>query len=125
MVIQSRTKDRILADKLTAFPAMLNRRNPRWRDLWDIQWLARNGADVDSGLVRDRVRTQQVEDYADRLADAARRLPELIESDGFVRELSRFLDRKAAAATVFRPEWRECVARDLQDLLSGLLPSLK
>ena len=124
MVILARTKDGILADKLVAFPAALDRRNPRWRDLWDMQWLARNGAEVDSGLVRDRVKAQQVEDYADRLADAARRIPELIGSDGFARQLSRFLDRRTASATIFRPEWRECVARDLQDLMGGLLPVL-
>ena len=125
MVVQARTKDGILADKLAALPAVLNQRNWGWRDLWDIQWLARNGAGADSGLVRDRVKAQQVEDYADRLADAARRIPELIESDGFARQLSRFLDRQSAAATIFRPEWRECAARDLQDLLRGLLPVLK
>lgn len=125
MVILTRTKSGILADKLVAFPAMLDRRNPRWQDLWDMHWLARNGARVDSGLVHDRVKSQQVEDYADRLADAARCLPELIESDGFSGQLSRFLKKTAAAATVFRPEWRECAARDLQDLLRGLLHMLK
>ena len=125
MVVQARTKNGILADMLAAFPAMLDRSDRGWQDLWDMQWLARNGAGVDAGLVRNRIRGQQVEDYADRIADAARRIPELIESDGFVRQLSRFVDRKSAAATVFRPEWRECVAGDLQDLLGGLLTSLK
>lgn len=125
MVIQARTKDGILADKLAAFPATLDRRSRGWRDLWDIQWLARNGAGVDAGLVRDRVQARQVEDYADRLADAARRIPEFIESDGFARQLSRLLDKRTAAATVFLPEWRECVARDLQDLLGGLPRVLK
>ena len=124
MVIQTRTKDGILADKLVAFPATLDRRNPRWRDLWDMHWLARTGAGVDAGLVQERVQVQQVADYADRLADATRRIPEFIGSDGFVRQLSRFLDKPTAAATVFRPEWRECAARDLQALLGGLLPLL-
>ena len=124
MVIQTRTKDGILADKLVAFPATLDRRNPRWRDLWDMHWLARIGAGVDAGLVQERVQVQQVADYADRLADATRRIPEFIGSDGFVRQLSRFLDKPTAAATVFRPEWRECAARDLQALLGGLLPLL-
>ena len=124
MVIQTRTKDGILADKLVAFPATLDRRNPRWRDLWDMRWLARTGAGVDAGLVQERVQVQQVADYADRLAAATRRIPEFIGSDGFVRQLSRFLDKPTAAATVFRPEWRECAARDLQALLGGLLPLL-
>ena len=124
MVIQTRTMDGILADKLVAFPATLDRRNPRWRDLWDMHWLARTGAGVDAGLVQERVQVQQVADYADRLADATRRIPEFIGSDGFVRQLSRFLDKPTAAATVFRPEWRECAARDLQALLGGLLPLL-
>lgn len=125
MVIQTRTKDGILADKLVAFPATLDRRNPRWRDLWDMRWLARTGAGVDAGLVQERVQVQQVADYADRLADATRRIPEFIGSDGFVRQLSQFLDKRTAAATVFRPEWRECAASDLQDLLGGLLPLLR
>ena len=124
MVIQARTKDGILADKLVAFPATLGRRNPRWRDLWDMHWLARNGARTDAGLVQERVQAQQVVDYADRLADATRLIPEHIGSDGFIRQLSRFLDKPTAAATVFRPEWRECAVRDLQALLGGLLPVL-
>ena len=125
MVIQARTKNGILTDKLVAFPATLERNNPRWRDIWDIHWLTRNGAEVDAGLVHDRVKVQQVVDYVDRLADAVRRTPELIESDGFARQLSRLLDKLTAAATIFRPDWRECVARDLQDLLGGLRTSLK
>ena len=124
MVIRTRTKDGILADKLVAFPATLDRRNPRWRDLWDMHWLARTGAVVDAGLVQERVQVQQVTDYADRLAEATRRIPELIGADGFVRQLSRFLDKRTAAATVFRSEWRECAASELQDLLGGLLPLL-
>lgn len=125
MVIQARNKDGILADKLAVLPGALDQRDPRLRDLWDIDWLARNGAGVDPGLVRDRIKAQHVEDYADRLADAVRCIPELIESDDFARQLSRLLDKLTAAATVFRPAWRECVARDLQDLLGGLLSSLK
>ena len=124
MVIQARTKNGILADKLVAFPATLDRRNLRWRDLWDMHWLARNGAVVDARLVQDRVQAQQVVDYPDRLAAATRRIPELIGFDGFIRQLSRFLDKETAAATVFRPEWRECAAHDLQTLLGGLLPLL-
>ena len=124
MVIRTRTKDGILADKLVAVPATLDRRNPRWRDLWDMHWLARTGARVDAGLVQERIQVHQVVDYAGRLADATRRIPELIGSDGFVRQLSRFLDKRTAAATVYRPEWRECAASDLQDLLGGLLPLL-
>ena len=124
MVIQARTKDGILADKLVAFPATLDRSNPRWRDLWDMHWLARNGARVNAGLVQDRVRAQQVADFADRLAEAAHRIPEFIGSDGFARQLSRFLDKPTVASTILRPEWRESLTRDLQDLLGSLLPRL-
>ena len=124
MVIQARTKDGILADKLVAFPATLDRRSPRWRDLWDMRWLARSGAQVDAGLVRARARAQQVADLPDRLAEASRRTPELIGSRGFAQQLSRFLDKPTAAATVWRPEWCECAARDLRSLLDGLQKDL-
>ena len=124
MVIQARTKDGILADKLVAFPATLDRRNPRWRDLWDMHWMARNGGKVDAELVQAKVQIQQIADYTDRLADAARRIPELIEADGFSRQLSRFLDKPTTAATILRPEWRESAGHDLQALLGSLLSAL-
>ena len=71
-----------------------------------------------------KVQIQQVADNTDRLIDAARRIPEFIDADGFARQLSRFLDKPTTAATIFRPEWRESASRDLQALLGNLLSAM-
>ena len=120
MVLQVRSKDGILADKLVAFPATLDRKNLRWRDLWDMCWLTQNGAELNTALVQARARDFRITDFTDRLAAAAERTPELIGSDGFINHLSRFLDRRMAEATVRNPEWRESAAREIRQLLTGL-----
>lgn len=124
MVLQVRTKDGILADKLVAFPATLDRKNLRWRDLWDMWWLSRNGAEVNAAMVQARAKAFLITDFTDRLAEAAERTPELIGSDGFINHLSRFLDGRLAEATVRNPEWREGTARDIRELMTGLREDL-
>ncbi|MCY4261217.1 MAG: nucleotidyl transferase AbiEii/AbiGii toxin family protein [Rhodobacteraceae bacterium] len=49
--IRVKTQESIIADKLVAFSSSIKRPSPRWRDLWDINWLSEAGVQVNSALV--------------------------------------------------------------------------
>ena len=119
MMIRVETKEEILADKLVAFPVMLPRCT-RWRDIWDMRWLARQGSDVNADMVRAKIRDYRVEDYIGLLETAIGRLPELVSSEQFVGQMDRFLTESVAGNTVRQRAWRDVVVRELRTLLTGL-----
>ena len=119
MMIRVETKEEILADKLVAFPVMLPRYT-RWRDIWDIRWLARQGSDVNADMVRAKIRDYRVENYDGLLEAAIGRLPELVKSEQFVDQMDRFLTESVAVNTVRQRAWRDVVVRELQTLLTDL-----
>lgn len=119
MMVRVETKEEILADKLVAFPVMLPR-DTRWRDIWDMRWLVRQGSDVNADMVRAKIRDYRVEDYSDLLETAIDRLTELVSSEQFVDQMDRFLTESVAGKTVRQQAWRDVVVRELQTLLTGL-----
>ena len=123
MMIRVETKEEILADKLIAFPAGLPA-HVRWRDIWDIHWLGRQGADDPAGLVRAKAGDYGIEDLGGLLEAAAARLPELIRSGGFAKEMERFLTDTVAERTFRTEGWLEAVAADLRERLAGLRRNL-
>ena len=119
MIIRVETKEEILADKLVAFPVMLPRYT-RWRDIWDMRWLVRQGSDVNADMVRAKIRDYRVEDYSGLLETAIDRLPELVSSEQFIGQMDRFLTESVAGNTVRQRTWRDVAVRELQTLLTGL-----
>ena len=119
MILRVETKEEILADKLVAFPATLPR-HTRWRDLWDLRWLGRQGTTVNADRVAARVRDYRVEDFAALLAAANRRIGELVDSDQFVVQMKRFLPGSVVDRTVQRQVWRAVAIDELKAMLGNL-----
>ena len=119
MMIRVETKDEILADKLVAFPAVLPRYT-RWRDIWDMRWLGRQGATVNADMVRAKIGDYRVDDFTDLLETAIGRIPKLVGSEGFVDQMGRFLTEPVIESTVRQQAWRDVVVRELREMLTGL-----
>lgn len=119
MMIRVETKEEILADKLVAFPARLPT-YVRWRDVWDIHWLGRKGASVVTDLVRAKANDYGIEDFGGLLEAATARLPELVRSGDFAKEMERFLTDTVAERTIRTEGWLEAVAAELRERLAGL-----
>ncbi len=119
LMIQVETKDEILADKLVAFPATLPTYT-RWRDIWDMHWLEKQGAVVNADLVRAKIRDYRIDGFTALLETAIERIPDLIGSDGFVAQMGRFLTEPVAENTIRRPAWREGVVREIRAMLTCL-----
>ena len=119
LVIRVETRDEILADKLVAFPATLPTCT-RWRDLWDMRWLERQGAIANADLVRAKIRDYRIDGFAALLETAIGRIPDLVDSNEFVAQMGRFLTEPVAERTIRRLMWRNGLVRELEGMLTGL-----
>ena len=114
--------DRILSDKLVAFPASLERRrNPRYRDVWDMHWLAPHIAkrrpvfERADAKAADQGMSESA--YAELRDRTIARVDEVVESAEFAKTLRRFMEASFFAATVGDPTYRREIARSVCDLL--------
>ena len=123
MVIRVETKEEIVADKLVAFPAMLPR-YARWRDIWDMRWLMRQGVPANAGMVEAKIADYRIEGFDGLLEMASERMAGLVNSQEFVDQMDRFLTEPAARSTIRQPGWRDVVARELQEILTRLAQQL-
>ena len=123
MVIRVETKEEIFADKLVTFPATLAR-YARWRDIWDMRWLMRQGVPVNAGMVEAKIADYRIEGFAGLLETASECMTELVNSQEFVDQMDRFLTEPAARSTIRQPGWRDVVARELQEILIVLAQQL-
>ncbi len=117
ILVQAETVEEICADKLKAFvtPPYL-----RYRDLWDMRWLAARPGfkeDLLPGLLRQKVRDYgQEERYPAGLPRVFEELPAIVESAEFRAQMTRFLPPSVVARTVDRPMFREHMVERIQGL---------
>jgi len=108
--------EEICADKLKAF---VTSRFVRFRDLWDMRWLALlPGFEPDQlgGLL-----AHKLDDYSchDAFRDGLHRLDDLdqiVDSADFNAQLRRFLPADTVARTIDRPEFRASLAEEVTRL---------
>ena len=101
LILQAESRAEILLDKLIALAFRPNR--IKYRDLWDIGWLVRQGIEPSLELlpvkITDHRRTQP--ELLARLAERRQALREDAEvHKGFIQEISRFLPPGVVTETV-------------------------
>ena len=119
----------ICTDKLIAFPmSVLTRENPRHRDIWDIQWIARRAGDT-AGLERRAARKAVARGLTGRYVEALVKTIEgcrgIIMSGRFVETLQRFIPRPLATRTVGDASYREHLAATVETLFGETLEALR
>lgn len=125
LILQAESREEILADKLLALALRPNRL--KFRDLWDIGWLAQQGIQVPLELI-----PLKIADHRWTLTDFQRRLRErqrlLLEDvgihKGFMREISRFLPPGLVAETVEKPAFWFWLTHLIADLCAQVERSL-
>lgn len=105
MLVPAMTRDEIMANKLVSLPASTHQRNIRHRDIWDIAWLAQNGAKVNRDWVAARAAEFELDDYVVRIDAMREALPDHVGGTRFREQMSRFLPRDVIARTLDRPEF--------------------
>jgi predicted nucleotidyltransferase component of viral defense system len=102
LILQAESREEILADKWVALALRSNRL--KYRDLWDILWLDRQGASLEPSLVMQKLEDRKTShaDFSERLQD---RISGLANDPGhqrmFRQEMERFL---------LAPDLREAIA---------------
>ena len=122
LTLNTASMDDILSDKLVAFPhSVTSRRNPRYRDVWDMHWLAPRVRDRRALFRRaaDTARRQgwSEDAFADVRAHTLARLAEIVDSDGFTTTMRRFLESSHHQTTVGDPNYRAHIVDTVRDLL--------
>ncbi len=88
-LILAESKDEVLADKLIALPASLPR--VRYKDIWDIPWLARTGATARPDLVSRKIEDYRVDDYRQKLDMLLGQVADLATSEEYKQAMRRQL----------------------------------
>lgn len=122
----------VLKEKLVAFPqSVVSRRNPRYRDMWDIAWLANRVSDH-KGALRAAIATAErdgmgTDEYLDAQERTIERVEEMVDSAEFSSNLRRFLSDDEFGATISDAGYRRYIAQTVKGLLGfrlqqGLMP---
>lgn len=134
ILVAAETREEIMADKLIAFPTSLydNLGRPqgergeriRFRDLWDLAWLAQNRIQPNLEFVERKILDYGINNYEDLVRNAIERIPEIVQEPHFANEMQRFIDSETFAQTLARPEYLEymkkCVVSFYEETLAHL-----
>ncbi|MCK5803935.1 MAG: nucleotidyl transferase AbiEii/AbiGii toxin family protein [Lentisphaeria bacterium] len=116
LILQAQTRLEILADKWVALAFRVNR--IKYRDLWDILWLGRQGISLDVAMLaqklEDRQHTRQV------FLSALRERIDGLENDpghqsAFRKEMERFLPASAVGDVIDHHDFWTLLMLELQD----------
>ena len=116
LILQAQTREEILADKWVALAFRPNR--VKYRDLWDMLWLDRQGVRLDIPLLlcklddRQRPRQEFLSVLLSRLDDLGTN-PE--HQQGFRKEMERFLPATDVREMLGQPEFWKLLLLNLQD----------
>ena len=114
LLVRSEPPQDICSDKLVAFPmSVAERRNPRYRDVWDVLWIVQQSRNVDAIMraTRSKAESRGLGDgFHQALDGAAERMDEIVNSDAFHVTLRRFLPAPTADRTIGNPDYRKYMA---------------
>ena len=122
IVVPCESLEEILADKLESF---ICSSRIRYRDVWDLQWLARRpGLDKD---VAHALRAKKESDYdeGDTFGKGLTRITEqldaIIDGKEFLAQMQRFLPLSIITATIENKDWRIAARNIIADLYACYL----
>ncbi len=118
MIVPAMGENEILANKLVSLPASVHQRNIRYRDIWDIAWLAAKGTEVNGEWVVARAAEFGLDDFVERLDRMRRILPDHIVGSRFRDEMLRFLPLDRVNRTLDRPDFSSHLIRTVDEQLA-------
>ncbi len=115
-LIMTETLEEIMADKLVSL--INTQRYIRYRDIWDLRWLAQQGAQPNGELVGRKINDYGVTSYLHKLEAFRPRLAEIIVDKAFLDSMTRFLPAEVLARTFERREFATFLHRETDKLLA-------
>lgn len=113
VLVKVQSMDEIMADKLLAFPVA---KNIRYRDIWDLRFMAARGARPDIGMLKSKIEDYGIIGYQDALTARMEQLKAIINSDDFIAQMSRFLPMSTISKQVSNADFKESTFHVVNDL---------
>ena len=119
LLVPVMSREEILANKLFSLPVDVQRDRIRFRDIWDIAWLVRQGVQTNPKFVNGRVREFCIEDFDERVTAMRHKLRDPGTKVRFREEMLRFLPLDIINRTIGRPDYMSQVIRTVDSRLAG------
>ena len=119
ILVPTESLEEIMADKLVS---LINcRRFVRYRDIWDLRWLAQQGAVPNRMLLQHKIEDYDVKQWPEWAEDMRRQLPEIICGKAFRGTLDRFIPVDVQARTLEREGFLEHLTQSTDSLIEKAL----
>lgn len=122
VLVNAESLDEVMADKIIAFPA--STKVIRFRDIWDLAWLAQQGAQLNPEWVVLKISDYKIDGYPCLLASAIARLPGIVTSKPFKDQMLRFIDSETIARTLDNPDFLDYLVKTVNGLFSAMASHL-
>lgn len=121
-LVMMESLNEIMADKLVSL--VNNQRYIRHRDIWDLAWLAQQGAKVEVDLVRRKLEDYRVEHYLERARQRQAQLADIVQSRPFLEEMLRFLPQDVLDRTLSKARFSTYLATTVAELINRVVQQL-
>ena len=112
----------IMADKLVSLVACVS--HIRYRDLWDLVWLAKQGAAPNVELINKKIADYRIENYNELLKRRVSSLPEILGDGRFDGEMRRFIPDEVWGRTLAKSKFSGFMLQTLRELLVAVSKGL-
>lgn len=121
LLIPAQSRTEIMSNKVISLAASMagTRERPRYRDIWDLRWLGRANISPDIEMVRAKAEEHGIGELASLLEGAIGNLPEVVRSEHFSAEMSRFLPATVRRSTIQDSAWLDALTRSVVETLQA------
>jgi predicted nucleotidyltransferase component of viral defense system len=116
------TLDEVYADKIIAFVNC--QKYIRYRDIWDLRWLKQQGATLNKEFVCHKIEDYKIPNYLEKLNLLMPNLKNLIHSDGFKNQMSRFIPMDTQKRTLQQEKFYDVLTFELAELFNQVKDTL-
>jgi predicted nucleotidyltransferase component of viral defense system len=116
MFIIGETLDEVYADKIIAFVNC--QKYIRYRDIWDLRWLKQQGASLNKEFIQNKIKDYQIPNYSEKLNLLTPQLKDIIYSNEFKQQMSRFIPVEVQQRTLKQEKFYEILTAELSELFN-------
>ena len=121
LVILVESLDEIMADKLLSLVNCTA--YVRHRDIWDLHWLAQQGAKRNDELLRHKLADYGATGYETKALQLIKRLPDIVHSKDFRDQMARFIPLDVQQRTLLKDKFLAVLERDTVEAVKHAVDS--
>lgn len=116
-LVMTESLDEIMADKIISLVSCQS--YIRHRDIWDLRWLQQQGAKVLPNYIFDKIKDYHITDYQENLGQMINRIGDIITSQAFHNETSRFIPIDVQERTLQKAGFKKYLTNEIKMLLTN------